>query len=648
MNLKNILFGKSLDPFKPGLFKHVALVSLFAWIGLGADGLSSSCYGPEQAYLALGTHTHLALFIAIGIVVSIFIIAIGYNQVLELFPTGGGGYKVATQLLGKHAGVLSGSALLVDYVLTITISVASGMDALFSFFPLSWQSNKLIVEVLCILILIFLNLRGMKESIKILLPIFLGFVFTHLALIIYGIANHHAGFMATTHAAMAETSSLSASMGPVVLIAFVLHAYSLGSGTYTGLEAVSNNVSKLAEPRVHTGKITMFYIALSLSLVAGGITLLYLLWNAQPEAGKTLNAVVFENILGPSSWGQTGLIITLLFEAGILIVGANTGFLAGPAVLANMAQDNWLPRKFRLLSSRLVTGNGIILFGICAILVLLFSEGKVDWLVVLYSINVFITFTLTMLGLSAHWIRHRTKVSPKWIQHFLVAALGFIVTASILIITILTKFSEGGWVSLVITFGVIGFCYAVKHHYLKVSKILKLIQVDLAPPLKNITLHAPACHSEAETAVILIDESKATGMHTLYWIIRHFPQHFKNYVFVSVGQVDIKSFQGTHALKAMTKQVEANLDYFVKYCHQHQLASKSYSAYGPDILQKLMEITDKIREDFPNHIFFAGQISFYHDSWFKRILHNGVAYSFQRRLHSLGEQIVLLPMRIKA
>ncbi len=646
MNLKNFLLGKSLDPFKPGLFKHVALVSLFAWIGLGADGLSSSCYGPEQAYLALGAHTSLAIFIALGVVVSIFIIALGYNQVLELFPSGGGGYKIATQLLGAQAGVVSGSALLVDYVLTIAISIASGVDALYSFFPTTWHGTKLTVEIVAVLILIVLNLRGMKESIKILLPIFLGFVLTHFALIAYGIGAHHSGLLATTHQALAETSVLSTSMGPIVLIAFILHAYSLGSGTYTGLEAVSNNVDKLAEPRIHTGKLTMFYIAASLSIVAGGITLLYLLWNAQPEVGKTLNAVVFHSILGSSGTGQAGLIITLLFEAGILVVGANTGFLAGPAVLANMAQDNWLPRRFRLLSSRLVTSNGIVLFGVCAILVLLLSDGKVNWLVVLYSINVFITFTLTLLGLASHWIRHRSKASKQWIRRFLLASLGFIVTGFILMMTVLTKFTEGGWVSIAITSGVIGFCYLVKHHYLKINKVLRLIQADLAPPLKNITKSHPECSPDKPTAIILIDANKAVGMHTLYWIIRHFPNHFKNFIFISIGQVDIKSFQGSNALKTMTKEVEATLDYFVKYCHQHELASKSYSAYGADVIEKLMELTEEIRATYPQHIFFAGQISFQNDSWFKRMLHNGVAYTFQRRLHSLGEQIVLLPMRI--
>jgi len=654
-HLKNILklffIGKSLDPFKPGLFKHVALISIFAWIGLGADGLSSSCYGPEQAYLALGTHTSLSVFIALGIIVAIFIIALGYNQVLELFPQGGGGYRVASQLLGPKFGVVSGSALIVDYVLTIAISIASGADAIYSFLPISWHMSELPVEIGMTLILILLNLRGMKESIQVLFPIFMGFVITHFILISYGIGVHVSNLPTVFHQAAQNSMSLSSNMGFLFLLAFVLHAYSLGSGTYTGLEAVSNNINKLAEPRVKTGKFTMLYIAVSLSIVAAGITLLYLLWNATPVPGQTLNAVVFSHILGTSSWGHAGLVLTLLFEGGILLVAANTGFLAGPAVLANMAQDNWLPRKFRLLSSRLVTSNGILVFGVCAILVLLLSEGMVDWLVVLYSINVFITFTLTLLGLSIHWIRHRAgpNGSKHWLIRLFTALIGFVLTGSILIITIQSKFTSGGWVSLLITLAVVIFCYAVKRHYNRVNYVLKSLQKELAPPLKNKnqTHTTPPLDPHNPTAIILLDFNKAVGMHTLFWIIRHFGKYFKNYVFISVGQVDIENFQGEKALKNMTNHVTENLNYFVNYCHQHGLASTSYSAYGPDVMEKLAELSTQARADYPSHIFFAGQISFENDTWFKRLLHNGMAYNFQRKLHSEGAQILLLPMRLK-
>jgi len=164
--LRRYLIGAPLNPFNPRVLQHVSLVAFLAWVGLGADGLSSSCYGPEEAFLALGVHTHLALYVAIAMAVTVFVISMGYNQVIELFPSGGGGYKVATQLLGPYVGLISGAALIVDYVLTIAVSIASGMDAVFSLFPSEWLSYKLFAEAIAILFLLAINMRGMKESIK--------------------------------------------------------------------------------------------------------------------------------------------------------------------------------------------------------------------------------------------------------------------------------------------------------------------------------------------------------------------------------------------------------------------------------------------------------------------------------------------------
>src|SRR5579872_2799299 len=162
--LKQLLIGVPLNPFSPNILRHVSLIAFMAWIGLGADGLSSSCYGPEESYIALGAHTHLALYIAIAMAITVFIISLGYNQVIELFPSGGGGYKVASQLLGPYVGLVSGAALIVDYVLTIAVSTAAGMDAIFSFLPYQFLHHKVFAESMVIIFLLGLNMRGMKES----------------------------------------------------------------------------------------------------------------------------------------------------------------------------------------------------------------------------------------------------------------------------------------------------------------------------------------------------------------------------------------------------------------------------------------------------------------------------------------------------
>src|SRR5512142_1472588 len=192
--LKELIIGGKHDIDDTSLFHKLTLIAFFAWIGLGADGLSSSCYGPEETFLALGTHLHLSIFVAIMSGLTVFIIATSYSQIIELFPTGGGGYLVASKLLSPEAGMVSGSALLIDYVLTITISVASGADALFSFLPPAWLPYKLTFALVGVVLLTVMNMRGVKESVLPLVPIFLTFVVTHAFIIGYALISHAGHF----------------------------------------------------------------------------------------------------------------------------------------------------------------------------------------------------------------------------------------------------------------------------------------------------------------------------------------------------------------------------------------------------------------------------------------------------------------------
>ena len=402
--------------------------------------------------------------------------------------------------------------------------------------PTWWLNYKLEVEIAVIVLLMILNLRGMKESIRILIPLFLGFLLTHLAVILVGILFHVNNLSSILPNASAEASSMSASMGIFATLAIFLKAYSLGGGTYTGLEAVSNNVNMLAEPRVRTGKFTMLYMALSLSFTAGGIIILYLLWHAEPVFGQTLNAVVFDKILAEAGFSHHWLAIILFFEAALLFVGANTGFLGCPAVMANMAVDKWLPRQFRELSGRLVTQNGVLISGIAAIIILLWARGRVSTLVVLYSINVFLTFSLSLLGLCVYWLRVR-KEKPIWWRKFIVAVVGFVVCASILVVTTVEKFTEGGWLTVVITACTIGVCFLIRKHYREVGAQLKDADHLFASHFKYTDLDSanliPVENNELKTAVFFVTKHYGAGLHTLLWVQRMFPGVFKNFVFIT-------------------------------------------------------------------------------------------------------------------
>jgi Amino acid permease len=647
--ISETLLGKRLDPFSGQTRQHIALIAFLAWVGLGADGLSSSCYGPEEAFLALGRHTHLGLYMALATGVTVFVIALAYNQVIELFPSGGGGYKVATNLIGPHAGLVSGSALIVDYMLTIAISVASGVDAVFSLLPGAALSYKLVTELALVIVLCFLNLRGMQESIMVLLPIFLGFFLTHFVLIIAGIGMQASKLPSLIPETLAATGELSKEMGWLFAASLFLRAYSLGGGTYTGIEAVSNNVQSLAEPRVATGKWTMFYMAVSLSFTAGGIILLYLLWSVTPVEGQTLNAVTFRAIIENVGWQapvfENALLwIVLALEGSLLFVAANTGFLGGPAVLANMAADSWVPHMYRYLSTRLVTQNGILLMGITSLGILLATGGRVALLVVLYSINVFLTFSMSLVGLVIYWWQHRQDA--RWRHRLLLSVGGLIVTASILLVTLIEKFTEGGWMTVLITGTVIGFCLLNQAHYASIKRKIRIADAALSWTDYPAVAEPPQLDPAAPTAVFVVGSSRSGGVYALQWVRREFPGHFKNCLFMNVRTVDAQSYGGSENFERVRREAETALGYFINYCHNNNLAAKSYLAFGTDPIEELTKLAEVIHKEFSDSIFFTSKLILKHDNWYIRQLHSEAALTMLRQLHLRDIPMVVLPMRL--
>lgn len=648
--LRDAVFGPPRDPLAPETRKHIALIALLAWIGIGADGLSSSAYGPAEAFIALGTHSQLALYLAVATGFTVFVISLAYNQVIELFPNGGGGYKVATKLVGPYAGLVAGSALIVDYVLTIAISAASGVDALFSLLPPAHQIVKLEAAVAVVGLLIYLNLRGVRESILLLAPIFIGFVITHFALIGYGIWAHQYALSEEVRQTVQETHDLAGQTGWFFVLALFLKAYSLGGGTYTGIEAVSNNVNMLKEPRVRTGKWTMFLMAFSLSVTAAGIILLYLLWDVAPShTGQTLNAVVFGDIIDSlglgSATSHTILTVVLVFEGALLFVAANTGFLGGPSVLANMAVDRWVPNQFSALSSRLVTRNGVLLMGAAALAILVWTEGYVSLLVVLYTVNVFITFTLALWGLTIHWWRQRRDV-PHAKRRLALAGFALLITASILVVIIVERFLQGGIVTLAITSGVVLVGIAIRRHYSRVRRLALQLERGLRWKRQELVGEAPPLRPEEPTAVFLVSANRGLGLHTVERVESLFPGHFRNFVFVSVGTVDSESFGSEQSLITLQYETRAALDGLVNYAHVHGKGSRWFDAYGADRLEELEGLSLEVRAAFPNSVFFTNRLVFAKEHWWSRLLHNGTPLAMQRLLNLHGLELVILPVML--
>jgi amino acid transporter len=663
------LLGAPRDIRDPGVFHKITLMAFLAWIGLGADGLSSSAYGPAEAFknlIARNPSTgrlegqwYLAIFLALATAFTVFVISYAYTRVIEQFPHGGGGYVVATKLLGPRAGVISGSALLVDYALTITVSVAAGGDAIFNLLPGSLRASldlKLALELAVLVALLVMNLRGVKESVEVVMPVFLAFVLSHLVLILAGIGLHAENAPGVLHQVSVGLREGWTTFGLWGLLVIFIRAFALGGGTFTGIEAVSNGIAIMREPKVETGKRTMLYMAASLAFTAAGILVCYLLFDVQSffdlpateQAGRTLNGVLAERVAG--GWRLGGLPLGWLFvnltiasEAALLFVAAQTGFIDGPRVMANMAIDSWLPRRFASLSDRLTSKDGVILMGCAAIALLFLTRGSVDTLVVMYSINVFATFSLTEMGMCRFWLSTRRK-HPGWARHISVHVVGLFLCLTILAVMAVEKFGQGAWKTLVITCLLIAGCAWVRGHYRSVESQLRRLDrdpVDFPGTGERGGEPVPG----QPTAVLLVRDFGGMGTHMLRSLHGMFPGYFRNVVFVSAAVIDSGHFKGKEEIAALRTQVEDSLAAYVDLARRLGWNAASASTVTTDPVEGLYRVCADVATRYPRAVFFGGKLIWKRESWWQRLLHNETAYQVQRRLQWKGLTMTVIPLR---
>ena len=639
------VLGNPKDLKDRSIFRRLSLIPLLAWIGLGADGLSSSSYGPAEAFAALGDHAYLALLLALATAFTIVVISYAYSRIIEHFPHGGGGYIVATHTISKGAGVVSGSALIVDYMLTIAVSLASCGDAIFSFLPPAYHPLKIPFVISLTMVLVVLNLRGVKESVMVLAPIFIVFVATHAMLLGYGISIHGGRLPSITQQFTAHFASDLRTIGGLGILAIFLRSFSLGGGTYTGLEAVSNGMQILRAPKVESGKRTMLYMAVSLAATAGGLFICYLLFAVKPEPGKTLNAVLAGRVFDSWPGGYWVALVTILSEGALLLVGAQAGFTDGPRVIANMAVDSWFPRRFAALSERLTMQNGILLMGAATLALLAYSGGSVSTLIVMYSINVFLTFSLSQFGMARFFYRRRRR-EAKWKRPIAIHVAGFILCSTILIVTVYEKFTEGGWLTILITWIAVMFCRLIRRHYLRIQGLLPRPEDVLAEIPAAGTYNDKPLDPHAITAILLVSSYNGFGLNLFLSILRDFPGVYKNLIFVSIAEIDSGSFKGIARMEALKKSVRRDLRKYVALARRHGFAAGYRMDVAADIPAAAADLCMATTREFPRSTVFAGILVFRQERFFSRLLHNETATAIQRRLQWENITAVILPIRV--
>jgi hypothetical protein len=411
----------------------------------------------------------------------------------------------------------------------------------------------------------------------------------------------------------------------------------------------------MREPRVQTAKRTMLLMGCSLAFTAGGILLSYLLLGIHPSPDEPMNATLAKAFAG--SWqiggldvGSAFVVLTLASEGALLFVAAQSGFVAGPGVMANMAIDSWLPHQLAALSEQLTIRNGIYLMGGSALAVMLYARGDVHVLVVMYSINVFLDFTLSNLAMSRYWVGMR-RLDERWRSSLGLHGFAFVLCASILAVTAIEKFTEGAWMTMVVTSTVVALAYAVRSHYrqmgLKIQKLNRDFATFWGGNFEASASGHPELDPEKPAAVVLVGSYSGLGIHTLMQIEQVFPGQFRQVVFISAAIVDSGAFKGASEVDKLRANTERDLGRYVAFARNKLgWAAEFDVAVGTDAVFELERLCRHVYLRFPRSVFFAGQLVVRQSTWWYRLLHNETAFSVQRRLQYDRLPMVILPTRV--
>ncbi|MFB6468053.1 APC family permease [Cytobacillus sp. Hz8] len=476
-SLKRFLIGRPLKSEELGEQK---LSKTKALAILSSDALSSVAYGPEQILIVLVTISAAAFWYSIPIAVAVLVLLVAlilsYRQIIYAYPHGGGAYVVSKENLGKNPGLIAGGSLLVDYILTVAVSVSAGTDAITSAFPVLHEHNVLIACVLVTFITI-LNLRGITESASILAyPVYL-FVLALFILIGVGL------FKIITGQVSPELHSPIGTPVAGISLFLLLRAFASGSSALTGVEAISNAIPNFKEPRPRNAARTLMAMGLLLAMLFTGIVFLAYYYGIVPKETETVVSQIAANTFGRNFMyffiqGTTAM---------ILVLAANTGYSAFPQLAYNLAKDKYVARMFTMRGDRLGYSNGIIFLGITSILLIILFKGQTEQLIPLYAVGVFIPFTLSQTGMLVKWIREKPA---GWGLKLTINFVGAFISFLVMMTFFITKFAQV-WPVLIFLPILVFIFHKIKKHYDSVGEQLRVYNQEPVLPVEGNVIIVP-------------------------------------------------------------------------------------------------------------------------------------------------------------
>ncbi|MBA4699495.1 MAG: APC family permease [Ruminococcus sp.] len=465
MNIKNVLLGK---PLKNNELAHEKLSKLWGLPILASDAVSSVAYAIEEILLVLIPFASVAAFhfvpyIVIPILLLLLILVFSYSQIIDYYPQGGGAYAVAKENVGNKAALLTAAALIIDYIMTVAVSISSSTAALVSAFP-AFQDHKVLISLVCVFIITLINLRGAREASKIFgLPTYI-FIFSMASLIIVGFFRILTG---TLHPIEYQTGIFPKETLQGIGVLFLLKAFSSGCSAMSGIEAVSNSVPSFKNPATRNAKLILCTLAGIIIFIFGGISLLAVNLKVGIVHGHTVLSQ-----LSSAVFGHTFMFYVIqVFTSLILILAANTAYNGLPQLLYILAHDGYVPRQFSSRGTKLSFSNGIVFIYIVSSLLIIGFGSDTHKMVPLYSVGVFISFTVAQFSMFLKWRKIKEK---NWQYKCWINGVGAIVTLVVSVIVFSTKFTDGAWLLGIAIPFLMFLMYFINKHYTFVAEQLKL------------------------------------------------------------------------------------------------------------------------------------------------------------------------------
>ena len=509
---KRILVGRAMGSDR---LEHTLLPKILALSVFSSDPMSSVAYATEEIMIVLlaasGSGKHLVFPIAIAIAVLLAIVVISYRQTVRAYPSGGGAYIVSRENLGEYPGLIAASALLVDYAMTVVVSVVAGVYAITSAAP-SLVGDRVWLSVGFVTLITLVNLRGVRESGTVFAVPTYGFIITVLIMIALGVARCLGD--CPVGDAIPPAPDVAAATGSISLFV-ILHAFSSGSTALTGVEAISNGVPAFRRPQAKNAAETLTVMGiLAITMFLGISWLATRIQNVSVSEERTVIAQIGHAVFG----GGVGFYVLSFFTAAILVLAANTAYQDFPRLSSILARDHYMPRQFMNRGDRLVFSNGVLVLGVVASLIIVIFDANLSRLIQLYVVGVFTSFTLSQTGMVRHWLRerdHATSGHTGWRRSIIINSIGAVTTGLVLIIITSTKFVHGAWLSITAMAALVPTFLSIRKHYDDVQRQVHLGSVDATSGVNHMVLVIRTFDASAAEAVGMIRSIRPTELRVV-------------------------------------------------------------------------------------------------------------------------------------